>query len=183
MTKLNELPWIEAARRFVGLREDTSPTKHNPQLLSMLERMGSFSKESRAWWHDDETPWCGLFVGYCLGIAGRFVVKEWFRARAWESPLLTQLDRPAYGCLVTFTRSGGGHVGFVVGRDSRGNLMVLGGNQSNAVSIAPFQKSRVTGYFWPSQYINGQAVKSVPLDARYTLPLLKSDGKVSTNEA
>ena len=183
MTQQTELPWIEAARRFIGLREDTSATKHNPQLLSMLDRMGSFSKESRPWWHDDETPWCGLFVGYCLGIAGRFVVKEWFRARAWESEQMTKLDKPAYGCLVTFTRSGGGHVGFVVGRDSRGNLMVLGGNQSNAVSIAPFQKSRVTGYFWPSRWINGKAEKSVPLEPRYSLPLLQSNGKVSTNEA
>jgi len=28
---------------------------------------------------------------------------------------MTKLDKPAYGCIVTFTRQGGGHVGFVVG--------------------------------------------------------------------
>lgn len=179
----NELPWVAEARKYIGLREDTSKTSHNPKLLAMLNRMGEFSNESRAWWHDDETPWCGLFVGYCLGVAGRYVVREWYRARAWEAPQLTKLDRPAYGALVTFTRDGGGHVGFIVGKDARGNLMVLGGNQSNAVSIAPFAVSRVTGYFWPSFWRNKAAVKSVPFEERYSLPLLKSNGELSTNEA
>jgi hypothetical protein len=84
---------------------------------------------------------------------------------------------------VTFTREGGGHVGFIVGTDARGNLMVLGGNQSNAVSIAPFAKSRATGYYWPSFWRNKAAVKSVPFEERYFLPLLKSNGQLSTNEA
>lgn len=180
---MNELPWLAEARKHIGLKENTSKTAHNPTLLAMLDKMGSFSSESRAWWHDDETPWCGLFVGFCLGTAGRFVVKEWFRARAWESSEMTKLAEPAYGCIVTFTREGGGHVGFVVGKDSRGNILVLGGNQSNAVSIAPFATSRVTGYFWPSMWKNKAAVKSVPTNERYSLPLLASNGKLSTNEA
>lgn len=179
----NELNWIAEARKHIGIRENTSKTAHNPTLLAMLDRMGEFSNESRAWWQDDETPWCGLFVGFCLGVSGRFVVKEWFRARAWESSQMTKLDRPAYGCIVTFTREGGGHVGFVVGEDARGNIMVLGGNQSNAVSIVPFAKTRVTGYYWPSYWRNSQAVKSVPNDDRYELALLKSDGRLSNNEA
>lgn len=34
---------------------------------------------------------------------------------------MTKLDKPAYGCIVTFifTRQGGGHVGFVVGVDAK----------------------------------------------------------------
>ena len=180
---MNELAWLAEARKHIGLKENTSKTAHNPTLLAMLEKMGGFTGEHKAWWQEDETPWCGLFVGFCLGTAGRFVVKEWYRARAWEAPQLTKLDRPAYGALVTFTRSGGGHVGFIVGKDARGNLMVLGGNQSNAVSIAPFATSRVTGYFWPSMWQNKTAVKSRPNADRYSLPLLASNGKVSTNEA
>ena len=180
---MNELPWLAEARKYIGLKENTSKTAHNSTLLAMLEKMGSFSNESRAWWHDDETPWCGLFVGFCLGTTGRFVVKEWFRARSWESSEMTKLNEPAYGCIVTFTRDGGGHVGFVVGKDARGNILVLGGNQSNAVSIAPFVTSRVTGYFWPSMWQNKAAVKSTPNAERYLLPLLASNGKVSTNEA
>ncbi|BCG66149.1 baseplate hub subunit and tail lysozyme [Pseudomonas phage vB_PaeS-Yazdi-M] len=47
----NELPWVAEARKYIGLREDTSKTSHNPKLLAMLDRMGEFSNESRAWWH------------------------------------------------------------------------------------------------------------------------------------
>lgn len=84
------------------------------------------------------------------------------------------MPRPAYGCVVVFSREGGGHVGFVVGRDKNGNLMVLGGNQGDAVSIRPFPVSRVTCYRWPSAY---------PSSGRFVLPLLDSDGKVSESEA
>lgn len=53
-----------------------------------------------------------------------------------------QLDRPVYGCVVVFSRDGGGHVGFVVGKDKAGNLLVLGGNQDDAVNVKSFPLSR-----------------------------------------
>ena len=179
---MTELPWIKEAREHNGLKEIVGG-KHNPTLLAMLKVMGSFSSESRAWWQDDETPWCGLFVGYTQGIAGRYVIKEWFRAKSWQSDQLTKLDKPAYGCIVTFTREGGGHVGYVIGQDKQGNLMVLGGNQRNMVCILPFAVKRATCYYWPSRWIEGKCAKSVPDAGRYKLPLLNSDGKVSINEA
>lgn len=102
-----------------------------------------------------------------------------------DASCMTKLSKPAYGCIVTFTRQGGGHVGFVIGKDKSGNLMVLGGNQGNRVSIAAFSPSRVTGYYWPSLW-DKQAkrpLKTSPLPARYDLPTLTYNGKLSTNEA
>ena len=55
-----------------------------------------------------------------------------------------------------------------------GNLMVLGGNQGDAVRISEFSLDRVIGYRWPSV---------APLPERYNLPIIGSDGKLSTNEA
>lgn len=180
---MSELPWIAEARKHIGLKESTAVGAHNPVLLGMLAKMGSFSNESRPWWNDDETPWCGLFVGYCLGATGRYVVKDWFRARSWESKEMTPLAEPAYGCIVTFTRKGGGHVGFVVGATKDGKILVLGGNQSNAVSIAAFDPARVTGYFWPSIWDGVTAVKSTPNSSRYQLPILAHRGGLSSNES
>lgn len=178
-----ELNWILEARKHIGLHE-IKGKQHNATLLQMLKDMGQYSTESKAWWADDEIPWCGLFVGHSLGVAGRFVVKNWFRAGAWaDNTVMTKLTKPAYGCIVTFTRAGGGHVGFVVGKDARGNLMVLGGNQGDAVSIAAFAPARATGFYWPSKWAGGHAVKSTPLADRYTLPLLASNGQLSKNEA
>ncbi|MCP2041535.1 uncharacterized protein (TIGR02594 family) [Neisseria sp. HSC-16F19] len=179
---MNELPWIAEARKHIGLHEKVNG-RSNPVILQWLKNMGQYSNEHRAWWAESDTPWCGLFVGHVLGVCGRYVTKNWFRASAWNDTAMTKLTKPAYGCIVTFTRTGGGHVGFVVGQDKAGRLLVLGGNQGNRVSIAAFDKSRVTGYWWPGIWdkANKQAVKSVPAAGRYTLPV--GSAAVSRSEA
>lgn len=166
-----ELAWIKEARKYIGLKEIPGKT-HNTTILSWL-------RELKAWWDEDETPWCGTFVGAMLKKSGRHVIGEWFRARSWSSAG-TKLERPAYGCIVVFSREGGGHVGFVVGEDEKGNLMVLGGNQGNKVSIAAFPRSRVLAYVWPS-YADGSYSK--PDESRYVLPKFKGSSPLSTNES
>ena len=160
-----ELPWIASARQYIGVREVPGP-KNNAVIAGWLSRL-------KAWWSDDETPWCGTFAATCVTEAGLTPPKDWYRATAWLA-LPVSLSRPAYGCIVVFTRQGGGHVGFVVGKDKAGNLMVLGGNQGDAVNIKPFAVSRAAGYRWPSAY---------PSAGRFNLPVLDSDGKLSENEA
>lgn len=179
---MTELPWVLRARQYVGEAE-IKGHRHNPIIIGMLDDMGRFGNESRAWWREDETPWCGLFVGWIMGMSDRFVVKEWYRAKEWASSHLTKLDAPAYGAIAVMDRSGGGHVGFVVGKDAKGNVMLIGGNQGDAVSIKPFARARITGYYWPSRWIDGEPMKSRPYAGRHELPLLASNGQVSVNEA
>ena len=164
-----DLPWIAQARQHIGMAEIPGK-QHNPTIQNWLRTL-------KAWWSDYETPWCGTFVAYCCRMADRSVPKEWFRALSWVDAG-ERLTAPAYGCIVVFNRAGGGHVGFVVGRDREGNLMVLGGNQGNKVSIAKFAKDRVVAYVWPS---NGSGNK--PAQDRYRLPVLAANGTFSTNEA
>lgn len=66
---MTELPWMAEARRHLGLREIVG-AKHNPIIQSWLKEMGNFPNAAKAWYAEDETPWCGLFVGYCLGKSG-----------------------------------------------------------------------------------------------------------------
>ena len=160
-----EPKWLTRARAFIGLREipgkATAPT------------IARWLRELRAWWSDDETPWCGTFVAAVIRAEGFPIPTHWYRARAWLH-FGTALTHPAVGAIVIFERKGGGHVGFVVGTDERGRLMVLGGNQNNAVTIAPFDKSRVLGYRYPQ----GEKVLAG------SLPLLASNGTPSSqNEA
>lgn len=179
MTQNSELEWMRVARSYIGLRE-VKGVQHNPAIIKMLDEMGQFSNEARAWWRDDETPWCGLFLGYVMGLSGRYVIKEWYRAKEWATPLLTKLAKPAYGSIAVLSRHGGGHVGLVVGQDQRGNIMLLGGNQGDMVQISPFSPNRIDGYYWPSRWAGGVAQKSVPYSHRYDLPELTSDGKAVT---
>lgn len=164
--------WLQKARAYVGQREIHGP-HHNPNILDWFKDVGTGIK-------DDETPWCGAFVGGVLAEAGIKPVAGGASSQAWLR-LPVKLDRPALGCIVIFWRnspnSGLGHVGFVVGKDQHGNIMVLGGNQGDMVSIKPFALSgpnaRIKGFRWPG---------TAPLAERYNLPLLNSDGTLSRNE-
>lgn len=57
--------------------------------------------------------------------------------------------QPITGAVLIFERGSGGHVGFAVGQDDT-HFYVLGGNQSDAVTIARIAKSRLLGARWPA---------------------------------
>lgn len=158
-----EPKWMPIARGLIGVREIKGP-EHAPEILQMWRDI------KRGGIRNDETPWCAAFVGAVLERAG--IVSSRFESAASYLTWGVQLAAPALGCVVVFTREGGGHVGFVVGQDQKGSLLVLGGNQSDAVNIRAFSRTRVSGYRWPS----GQAM---PL---LTLPVLASV-EISRSEA
>ena len=158
--------WLRRARQEIGVREIPGP-KHSARVLSYWEL-------AKLPFRDDETPWCAGFVAAMLEDCG-IVSPRSGMARSferWGQPI-----NATPGAIVVYWRGsksgGSGHVGFVVGKDSSGNIMTLGGNQGNAVTIAPFSISRVIGYRWP--------IGVAPSKAR--LPIMSSSGVVSTNEA
>lgn len=155
--------WLIEAEKHVGLAEIPGK-EHNPTVLAWLKTLG-------AWWSEDETPWCGTFVAHAMRTAGIQLPKAWYRAKAWAD--WGRPVEPCLGCVVVFERQGGGHVGFLVGRDSAGRLMVLGGNQRNGVNVAPFLPDRAIAYRWPL---------FVPSPASL-LPVYTETGPASTNEA
>ena len=180
-TMQNELSWIKTARSYIGQKE-IKGVKHNPIVLELWA--SAFKAKNQpipAVFKNDETAWCGGFVAGVLAKSGlgNHIPNGFAMARSWLNAG-TKLNNPAYGCIVVFWRgspkSAIGHVGFVVGRDKKGNLMVLGGNQSDEISIRPFDKERVLGYRWCG-------TQTMPATHRFALPILASDGRVSKNEA
>ncbi|WP_201595308.1 TIGR02594 family protein [Psychrobacter vallis] len=164
--------WVLEALKHIGLKEIVGP-KHNLTILSWIKNLSG-------WFTDDETPWCGTFVAQCLKQAGRGYPKHWYRALAYAD-YGTRLAKPAYGSIGVMGRTGGGHVTFIVGETQDGKYLVgLGGNQSNAVNLMKFEKSRFTAFVWPT-YEGG--VASSPYPDRYNLPKYDNSLKVSTNEA
>jgi len=147
---MKEQPWVAEARKHIGLTEIKGP-QHSPEILQMWRDI------KRGGIKDDETPWCAAFVGAMLERVG--VRSSRFESARSYLGWGQQLGLPVPGCIVVFTRQGGGHVGFAVGRDKAGNLLILGGNQSDAVNIKAFSVARVSGYRWPE----GLLVPSEPL--------------------
>lgn len=162
---MQEQTWITKAKSYIGLKEIKGDVAA-PEIVQFWKDIKNSGLK------DDETPWCAGFVGACLEQVG---IKS-TRSAASQSYLNwgEVLSKPIMGCIVVFKRDGGGHVGFVMGKDQNGNIMVLGGNQSDAVNIKPFKTERIVGYRWPI------GVKH-PIET--TLKIASSDGKLSTNEA
>ena len=160
---MTTLAWVEEARKHIGLKEITPNYQHKikaRQKQLVCEWLGNVA-------------WCGVFVAHCLKTAGKPYPDKFWAAKSFESTPV-ELSNPAVGCIVVFTRKGGGHVGFVVGKDDKGNIMVLGGNQGDSVNIKPFAASRTRSYYWPSIY---------PTADRFILPIIHSNHSISENEA
>ncbi|HHQ4553423.1 TPA: TIGR02594 family protein [Aeromonas veronii] len=134
------LRWINEARKFLSLKE-IKGSKHAQEILDMWKAI------KRGGIRDDETPWCAAFVGACLERVG--IQSTRFESAKSYLGWGEKLDRPVLGCVVVFSRDGGGHVGFVVGKSPSGNLLVLGGNQDDAVNVREFPLSRKPSYRWP----------------------------------
>lgn len=138
---ITEQQWVKEARKHIGLAEIKGP-QHNPEIVQMWKDI------KRGGIKDDETPWCSAFVGSMLERVG--IKSSRFESARSYLEWGVKLDKPVPGCIVVFTRQGGGHVGFAVGKTASGDLLILGGNQSDAVNIKAFPVSRVSGYRWPA---------------------------------
>ena len=136
------------ASEEIGLREVKGP-KHNPGVIQMFADVG------HSWVQDDETAWCAAFVGAMLERAGLHSTRK-LTARSyldWGSPV--PLDGAQPGDVIVFSRgdpSGWqGHVGFFV-RNAGTHIDVLGGNQSDQVSVARYPVTRLLGVRrWPDE--------------------------------
>lgn len=159
-----EPSWVTEARRHIGTREIKGPA-NEPKILAWWKAI------KRSGIKDDETPWCAAFVGGCLEAVG--LVSSRFESASSYLQWGRKLDCAELGSIVVFAREGGGHVGFVVGRDLAGNLMVLGGNQGDEVNVRAFSTQRAIGYRWPL---------AVPMPEAMPLPLVAT-AATSTNES
>lgn len=143
-------PAYDLARTFIGTKEIPGP-RDNPVIVDLAKTVGD------EWVKDDETAWCGAFVGAMLVKSGLYT-KDQVRAGTNGNPLGARnwlkfgrkISEPQEGDLVIFWRGDPngwqGHVGFYVGTVRNGDIKVLGGNQSNSVSIETYKGERLLGY-------------------------------------
>ncbi|WP_052599557.1 TIGR02594 family protein [Aureispira sp. CCB-QB1] len=144
---LNKPNWIKIAEGEKGVKENTSKKKHNPRVLEYHASVKGNIK-------NDETPWCSSFVNWVMKKAGQGGTNS-AMAISWKK-YGKNLGKPAYGAIAVIDWDGAGpgwkgHVGFVVGKKGE-EVLLLGGNQRNAVNIKSYSTSKVVAYVVPSNY-------------------------------
>ena len=144
MPKFDDTPWFDEANRLIGTREIAGP-KSNEVIMAFAEGINID-------YSGDDVPWCGLFVGHCVGssLGEEPLPANPLGARNWLQ--FGEACEPQLGAILVFWRekkSGfKGHVGFYHGEDTS-NFHVLGGNQSDAVNVMKVGRDRLLGARWP----------------------------------
>jgi uncharacterized protein (TIGR02594 family) len=139
------MPWLQEAFGLLGTRE----------------KPGSGSNEAITGWAEDleitsfsgdDLPWCGLFVAHCVGsqLPEQTLPGNPLGARSWGK--FGADTTPRLGAILVFWRGSKaglkGHVGFYWAEDDNA-YHVLGGNQSDAVTITRLAKDRLLEARWP----------------------------------
>lgn len=125
-TNNKRAPWMEFAMReyntYKSFKEkdnvlnDRIKEYHNSTSLKPL------NKNSPQ--YDGRTPWCSSFVNFVMKDAG-YPSTNSARAYSWKN-YGTEIEEPVYGAIAVCNWS---HVAFVVGKNKKGNIVLLGGNQ------------------------------------------------------
>jgi uncharacterized protein (TIGR02594 family) len=132
---------LTIARSYLGTKE-LKGTADNPKIREMYRTVGHH------WVEHDEVAWCAAFVGHCLEKAG-FTSTRKINARSYLTwgEKVAGPEQAKEGDIVVFTRGSNtaqGHVAFFL-MATGSQIEVLGGNQSDGVTVARYAKSRLLG--------------------------------------
>jgi uncharacterized protein (TIGR02594 family) len=165
---LSPLPrMVEEARKLYGTLEAAGPA-NNSVILDWAKETG-LARIFTA----DSIPWCGLFMAVVAKRGGKPIVEGPLWARNWGK-FGKPADKAQLGDVLVFRRAqASGHVGLYVGEDY-GAYHVLGGNQSDGVTITRIAKDRCIAVRRPAYRKAPATAKPVQLAAA---------GMLSTNEA
>lgn len=138
----------DLAQRFVGVRE-VPGAGSSPQVLAFL-------RLDQSWPAGDDVAWCSAFANYVAWLL-RLPRSKSLAARSWLTVgVPVELDAARAGFDVVVLKRGAGqqpgpdvlkaqgHVGFFAGLEGD-DVLVLGGNQGDQVSIDRFPRTKVLG--------------------------------------
>jgi uncharacterized protein (TIGR02594 family) len=144
---------FQVAERFCNRVKEIPGEKNHPLVVYMLQLAAG-----SGWPNCDEIPWCSAFV-YFIAFTLDMVrpSEKCLRARSWlRVGHGISVDRAEVGNDIVILKRGTGrqpgpevldakgHVGFFAGRDDC-HVLVLGGNQDNAVNISRYPAARILG--------------------------------------
>ncbi|MDH4981309.1 TIGR02594 family protein [Hyphomicrobium sp. D-2] len=146
---IEQPPWLAAAWAELGQRE-VRGSADNARIRAFFREVGH-----PAILHD-EVAWCAAFVGACLERGGLASTRS-LMARSYLrwGEALSDSRIGAVAVLSRGSDPAAGHVGFLMG-ETPTHVVLLGGNQGDAVSVAAYPKTRLLGLRWPSA-VSGNA--------------------------
>lgn len=122
--------------------KEVSGPKSNPLILEIYKSVDGLDNLEL---NDDEIPWCSCWVNWCIQKAGGKGTRN-AMARSWLN--WGNKSSGEVGDIVILTRGNSkvqGHVGFLY-KKGLIYVEVLGGNQTNNVTVQKYLRTKVLGY-------------------------------------
>lgn len=135
-------PWMAELHRRMGLNE----VRDNAALTAFL-------KIGRWLGNPKDLPWCGDAVESSIAKAlpNEALPENPFFAQSWAK-FGKEVGQPIVGAIGVIRWSAStGHVGIVAGVDGS-TINLLGGNQSNAINVTGFARSKFIAFRWPKTF-------------------------------
>jgi uncharacterized protein (TIGR02594 family) len=165
-------PWVAKIRAMTGVKEIPGAPS-SPTIMSWKQTIARRFPDMANYvnkYTNDGIAWCGYFLGYCFAdvdIAPPYGSSDTLRfiyAKSWKAPNWgTKLSNPIPGCIMTFSRTGGGHVAMLEKLD--GNYCYIrGGNQQDLVNVVRKSMNTFYGATWPKGWAQVQ-VKGITTNA------------------
>lgn len=162
--------WLDAAFAERGVKE-ISGSGSNKRIEEYLAT-GTTNRDLI----DDETAWCAGFANWCLSRPSQYNLagtkslmaksfRNYGRPVSWASPprgAIAVFDRPP--------NPASGHVGFFL-RFVDDMVEIIGGNQSNAVTVERYPKTRLIALRWPNSVPISSQEAEVPLGSIPETPI------------
>jgi len=131
---------FQIAQTYIGTKELPNE-KDNHLILAMIESCNPIDAPLH-----DEIPWCAAFMNFILKHANLPHTNSLAaRSNLNIGSVVPSINEALVGNdIVVLKRTGGHHVGFFAGLEEDG-VWILGGNQSNQVSLQKFRITDVLG--------------------------------------
>lgn len=135
---------VSAALQYLGVKEFPG-FSNNPIIMDMAKGLGL----QGVYTNDSTQAWCAVFVNHLIRITGKPLQQpkdKYDLMRALKTAKnfdLVPKGEWRMGDIILLSRSGGGHVFIAICESAAGNIIGIGGNQSNAVTFAEFDFDRV----------------------------------------
>ncbi|WP_163444580.1 TIGR02594 family protein [Flavobacterium columnare] len=165
----NRAPWmkiaLDKAKEMKGCKEGTEP------MYSNAKKFLQYCNNSAEPTDSDNGPWCAAFMNWCISqTINSKTNKPYSHAKSAASlaPLdstagkkYKEIDEPIYGCIVVYKHKNKwkGHTGFLYGKTSNGDYILIGGNQEDTIRFDSYgeytsksKTKKLYGFYIPEDY-------------------------------
>ncbi|WDF61335.1 hypothetical protein PQ462_08150 [Flavobacterium sp. KACC 22758] len=194
-------PWmkiaIDMAKEMKGCTEDKEPMYGNAK--KFLKYCDNASEPTDG----NNGAWCAAFMNWSIKQTRNDATKLPYKHKnsaSSQAPLndknYVKISEPIYGSIVVYRSSNGkGHTGFLYGKTTKGEYILLGGNQDNTIRFDSYgeytsnsKKKKLYGFYLPADYVVSDVDKlndndiydnEDMINIKYGIVVEKSTGKTN----